>query len=95
MSEEETVEPAEMDKYLTEDVHTPEQHLAFQKVWYESIAKEYDSLKLQYDESIDAKLKESTEKLREMLTENYKARKSVVRKLRTAGEKIDDKFVVV
>lgn len=88
------IEPAEIDAYMAgKGIYSEKEWVAHLYTRYESIKTAYKSLKLIHDELELRKDEAKLKSMRSNFTENYKSRAWVVRELRKAGEKVEDKFV--
>jgi len=92
----EVVEPAELNKYMDAECASKDEVLDknYLLTRYEQIKSQYDVLHRERDEAEKTANQELKNRVSELFTQNYKARKYIVRELRRMGEKIEDKFVV-
>jgi hypothetical protein len=97
-AEAEKVEQAEIDSYMDVensggDGPTSEERLAFLKTRYAQVKEEYKLLQLQREEIEATKKEDLLPRVNQAFSANYKTRKFLVKELRKAGEKVEDRFI--
>lgn len=97
-SKKKDVEEGEIDAYMDSDNHPKDapshaDELDYCNMRYEQIKMEYKSLMLQKGEVDSSGREDQQSTLRRAFSNNYKARKWAVNRLRQLGQKVKDRFV--